>query len=129
MKKLFGNIIKRLLDIFAFFIKKSKDLQWYLFTHALKKETDNFIENEYFSRNYLILFFPASLASVSSFWPSSNGTIMSSSAWRINTGHLIAGSHLQIIKYYALIIHTYNINIQYQKYVIFQKYKRLRIKR
>jgi FkbM family methyltransferase len=48
MQKIFGNIIKRLLDIFAFFIKKSKDLQWYLFTHALKKETDNFIENEYF---------------------------------------------------------------------------------
>jgi FkbM family methyltransferase len=48
MKKLFGNSIKRLVDFFAFFIKKSKDLQWYLFTHALKKETDSYVENEYF---------------------------------------------------------------------------------
>lgn len=48
MKKIFGNIIKRLVDVFAFFVKRSKDLQWYLFTKALKKETDNFIENEYF---------------------------------------------------------------------------------
>jgi len=50
MKKLFGNIIKRLLDVFAFFIRRSKDLQWYLFNKALKNETVNYIENEYFRR-------------------------------------------------------------------------------
>jgi FkbM family methyltransferase len=42
------NIIKGIISAFSFFIKKSSDSKTYLFSVALRKDVDNYIENGYY---------------------------------------------------------------------------------